>query len=62
MITKKEVLAAYRDEICKKVDQIDPDQELDWRSMFIGFAIGKGFSIVGATDPDLYEEAFLLEG
>jgi hypothetical protein len=59
-MTKKEVLKAWKEEICGN-DNVDPDDELDWRSLFIGFAIGKGLPVSKATESSLREAAFKLE-
>ena len=60
-MTREELLKAWDTEICQKQELIDPENEQDWNSMFIGFALGKGFSIEEATDYDLYYEAFQYE-
>ena len=68
-MTEKELLEAWDKEICKKGKQIDPSQELCWRSLFIGFAIAKGYqlkysgiyNIINKLN-ELYKEAFKYEG
>jgi hypothetical protein len=59
---KQEILEAYRDKICKRSKEIDPEFRFTWEALFIGLAIGMGASIEEATDPDLYDEAFVYEG
>lgn len=61
-MTKAELLAAWAAEICANQDIIDPCDEHDWQSLFVGFAIGKGYPLTEALDYALYMEAFRLEG
>jgi hypothetical protein len=61
MNSGQDILKAYRDKICKHADEIDPDQDLTWRALFIGLAIGMGASIEEATDPKFYAQAFKYE-
>jgi hypothetical protein len=56
----KAVVEAWATEICHKADILDPDNQLDWESMWIGFAIGKGLSINDAAN--FYDLAFEKEG
>jgi len=50
-----EVLREWRDEICKKRQQIDPNGEMLLMSLWLGFAIGKGLTVDEARD--CYNEA-----
>ena len=59
----KPIIKAWTTEVCTHSSQIDPSNELHWRSLFIGFAIGKGLSLKEAIDWSLYaNEAFPCEG
>lgn len=53
---EREVIDAWREKICNHGEEIDPENELDWTALFIGFAIGMGLSIESATDYALYDE------
>ena len=59
---QKKVVGEWGDMICRHSKQVDPGDELQWESMFIGFAIGRGLTIDEATDYDLYiDHAFVKE-
>lgn len=53
---QREVIKAWREEICRAHGDLDPGEDLDWHALFIGFAIGRGLSIDEATDYDLYDQ------
>ena len=57
---EKQIIQDYG-EICKRWEEIDPNNEFIWRGIFIGFAIGCGLSIENAVRWQLYEEAFKKE-
>lgn len=62
-ITLKEVAEEWGAEVCAKANEVDPLDEHEWRSMWIGFAIGRGLAPEVATDYDFYMEfAFPFEG
>ena len=39
----------FREEVCDKSDEIDPDGNLDWYDMSIGFFLACGLSVDDAT-------------
>lgn len=41
---KEEDIKKWKENVYDKEQEIDPDQEQDWRSMAIGFALGCGYS------------------
>jgi len=55
----EELIEMWKKEICDKSEEIDPEEELCWKSLFVGFLIGKGIDIETATDYKLYEEKAL---
>lgn len=38
-------LTAFRDEVCVRANDIDPDDSLDWYSVSIGFFLARGVEI-----------------
>ena len=36
------VIDAWEQDVCRRADDVDPNQELHWESIFIGYAIAKG--------------------
>lgn len=40
----------FKDEICSRAEEIDPDKELDWYAMSIGWALANGLSIDDAAE------------
>jgi hypothetical protein len=59
---KESLIAAWRYEVCNQANEIDPEDEHDWHSLFVGFALGHGLSIEDATDYKFYEQyAYPLE-
>lgn len=47
---------------CKQADDVDPSNDLDWQSLWIGFALGRGLSIELATSYRIYmDRVFPLE-
>lgn len=51
---QQQVVDEWGSMICCNHEQIDPENELHWESMFIGFAVGRGLTIGDATDFSLY--------
>lgn len=51
---EREVLRLWATEIVAMSAKIDPDGELDWHALFIGFALGKGLGMGQALNYDLY--------
>lgn len=47
---KEEITTQFEDEVHNKCDKIDPENNEDWRSITIGFALGKGKSPEFAVD------------
>lgn len=39
------LLPLFKSEICDQAQAIDPDEEMDWHAMSIGWAMAKGLSI-----------------
>ncbi len=62
-LTKKhqQLIEDYGKLICKNAEEIDDSGRFTWQALFIGFAIGRGFSIEEATDYGFYMEAFKKE-
>lgn len=52
------VLKAWKLEVCDRREDLDPDDQLETDSLFIGFAIGKGLPINEANDDDFVTAAF----
>jgi hypothetical protein len=46
----KEVRKAWHNEIYDRSDDIDPDADYDWKSLAIGFFLGKGLTADEAKD------------
>lgn len=42
---KKEFLKIYQKEINVRAEEIDPDEQFDWRGITLGWALGKGMTI-----------------
>lgn len=63
MLTRKQrqVIEQWDRKICKHASEVDPNNQLHWRSLFIGFAIGCGVSVDVATSSELYNLAFEKE-
>lgn len=62
-MTKDEVIKAWKLEVCDWAGEIDPENEMDWHALFVGFAMGKGLSPADALDYSFYmDRAFPLEG
>jgi hypothetical protein len=45
-----ELIAHYRADIVARGAQLDPDNEEDWESMALGYAIGRGWSVEDALE------------
>ena len=59
---ERRVVALWAEQICARADEVDPDSEHDWHSMFVGFAIACGLSPGSATNYYLYiDHAFKHE-
>ena len=43
--TIEQAIDLWKDRVFNQAQQIDPNDEEDWRSMAIGFGFGQGFSI-----------------
>lgn len=52
--SKEDWYLDFYTEVCSKSNAIDLDEEQDWTSLSIGWAIAKGMSIVKAHDFSLY--------
>ena len=37
-----QILQGWYTDICKRADVVDPDSELDWKALWIGYAVAKG--------------------
>lgn len=37
-------------DLCRRVSEIDPDEEMDWEVLILGWAISKGLSVSDAED------------
>lgn len=61
-LAESKVIADWTIMICKRAGEVDQGNELDWRALFIGFAIGRGLSVERATDYMFYmDHAFPKE-
>ena len=40
--SKLEIVKRWRKEVCERQAEVDPDDELDWESLWRGFVIGAG--------------------
>lgn len=40
--TNDEIMVRWRDEICKKADEVDPENMYVWEGVWCGFVIGAG--------------------
>lgn len=48
MLDKQTIKEQFKQEICEREKEIDPNEELDWFSMSIGYFIAKGLSVQDA--------------
>lgn len=56
------IVEAWALQVCACGNEVDPDQELDWRALWIGFALGKGMAMNLARDYAFYDDyAYLFE-
>lgn len=51
---KTDILRIWKDEICSKEDEVDPNQEYIWEGIFVGLCIGHGLTAEEARD--LYKD------
>lgn len=40
-----DLLKEYRDNVCKKYEEVDPGSEIDWKDMYFGWSLAKGLNI-----------------
>lgn len=40
----------FKTEICERGSEIDPDEELDWNALSVGWALANGLSVDEAHD------------
>lgn len=43
-MSEEELLEAFKNEVCEKAKEVDPDSSQDWYSLSIGFFVAKGAS------------------
>jgi len=55
---KKEIVDMWKKEVYDKVESIDPDSELHWESLAIGWALAKGMSPDKSIDFGRYYTTF----
>ncbi len=48
------VIEAWKIDVCARSGEIDPENEHDWQSLFVGFAVGRGLPLSEALSSDLY--------
>ena len=51
---KEKLTKMFKEEVHNKAESIDPSSEEDWHSLTLGWAIGKGLSIVEAQEFSRY--------
>lgn len=56
---EQQLLKDWKLQICNA--DFDFGDDVDWESMFIGFALGKGYNFITATDYSLYKLALEME-
>lgn len=53
-MTTDELYADFKKNVYDKSEVIDPDEELMWDSLFMGYALAKGFTPSQAHDMTIY--------
>lgn len=48
MISNEEALEKFKNEVCLKEKEVDPNKEFYWEHLAIGFFLGLGFNITSA--------------